>query len=190
MNNFTKAFFNGDFDKSSSSDDDIMMMQLLTTQQQRIQALTLNQPSRHVSSASGRRYINREKVKGDEQIYKDYFIDNHVYPVEYFKKHFRMRQSLFLSILYDIQQVNEYFIQTHDVTGAPGLSGVQKMTVVLRILQYGVPTDDVDMYIRIGKTTVIVALKFFIRTIVAIYECIYLRSPNESDAAKLLQVGE
>ncbi|XP_028065154.1 uncharacterized protein LOC114268226 [Camellia sinensis] len=62
-----------------------------------------------------------------------------------------MRRSLFVSILHNIQQVNEYFIQTRDATGAPRLSGIQKMTAALRILQYGVPADAVDEYIRIGE---------------------------------------
>ncbi|XP_028058248.1 uncharacterized protein LOC114262094 [Camellia sinensis] len=60
------------------------------------------------------------------------------------------------------------------------------MTIALRILQYGVPIDDVDEYIRIDETTAIVALNFFTRTIVAIYEGVYLKSPNESDVARLL----
>ncbi|XP_028120439.1 uncharacterized protein LOC114317846 [Camellia sinensis] len=140
MNNFTKAIFNGDFDESLSSDDDIMMMQLLAVQQQKIQALTLNQPTRHVVSY--------------------------------------------------IQQVNEYFIQTHDAIGAPGLSSVQKMTTALRILQYSVPVDAVDEYIKIDKTTATTALNFFTRTIVAIYEGVYLRFTNEADVARLLQEGE
>ncbi|XP_028109326.1 uncharacterized protein LOC114308028 [Camellia sinensis] len=101
-----------------------------------------------------------------------------------------MRRSLFLSILHDIQQVNEYCIQTHDATSALGLSGVQKMTVVLQILQYGVPANAVDEYIRIGETIAIAALNFFTKTIVAIYEGIYLRSPNESNVFRLLQVEE
>ncbi|CAL5326744.1 unnamed protein product [Camellia sinensis] len=101
-----------------------------------------------------------------------------------------MRRSLFVSILHNIQQVNEYFIQTRDATGAPGLSGIQKMTVALRILQYGVPTDAVDEYIRIGESTAIAALNFFTRSIVATYEAVYLRSPNEADVARLLQEGE
>ncbi|XP_028111795.1 uncharacterized protein LOC114310086 [Camellia sinensis] len=101
-----------------------------------------------------------------------------------------MRQSLFVSILHDIQQVNEYFIQTRDATGAPGLSSVPKMTAALRILQYGVPTDAVDEYIRIGESTAITALNFFTGSIVATYEVVYLRSPNEADVARLLQEGE
>ncbi|XP_028075042.1 uncharacterized protein LOC114277350 [Camellia sinensis] len=101
-----------------------------------------------------------------------------------------MRRSLFVSILHDIQQVNEYFIQTHGATGAPRLYGVQKMIVALRILQYGVPADAVDEYIRIGENTAIVALNFFTRSIVATYEAVYLRSPNEADIARLLQEGE
>ncbi|XP_028111032.1 uncharacterized protein LOC114309496 [Camellia sinensis] len=165
MNNLTTAIFNGDFDESSSFDDDIIMI-------------------------SGRRYINRERVKGDEQIYKDYFADNPVYPEEYFRIRFRTRRSLFVSILHDIQQVNEYFIQTRDATGAPGLSSVQKMTAALRILQYGIPADAVDEHIRIGESTAIATLNFFTRSIVATYKAVYLRSPNETDVARLLQEGE
>ncbi|XP_028113319.1 uncharacterized protein LOC114311375 [Camellia sinensis] len=101
-----------------------------------------------------------------------------------------MRRSLFVSILHDIQQVNEYFIQTRDATGAPGLSGIQKMTVALRILQYGMPADAVEKYIRIDESTAIAALNFFTRSIVATYESVYLRSPNEADVTRLLQEGE
>ncbi|XP_028070159.1 uncharacterized protein LOC114272637 [Camellia sinensis] len=101
-----------------------------------------------------------------------------------------MRRSLFVSILHDIQQVNEYFIQTRDATGAPGLSSVQKMTAALRILQYGVPADTVDEYITIGESNAIAALNFFIRSIVVTYEAVYLRSPNDVDVARLLQEGE
>ncbi|XP_028097479.1 uncharacterized protein LOC114297280 [Camellia sinensis] len=163
MNNLTKAILNGDFDESSSLDDDIIMMQLFTAQQQRIQILSLNQQTRRIGSISGRRYINCERIKGDEQIYRDYFADN---------------------------PVNEYFIQTRDATSAPGLFGVQKMTAVLRTLQYGVPADAIDEYIRIDKSTAIAALNFFTRSIVATYEVVYLRSPNEVDVARLLQKGE
>ncbi|CAL5399731.1 unnamed protein product [Camellia sinensis] len=190
MNNLTKAIFNGDFDESSSSDDDIIMIQLFTAQQQRIQTLSLNQPTIRVGSTSGRRYINPERVKGDRQIYRDYFADNYVYSEEYFRRRFRMRRSLFVSMLHDIQQVNEYFIQTRDATGAPGLSGVQKMTAALRILQYDMPADAVDEYIRIGESTAIAALNLFTRSIVVTYEVVYLRSPNEADVARLLQEGE
>ncbi|XP_028118240.1 uncharacterized protein LOC114315831 [Camellia sinensis] len=56
----------------------------------------------------------------------------------------QLRRSLFVSILHDIQQVNECFIQTHDAIGAPGLFGVQKITVALQILQYDVPADAVN----------------------------------------------
>ncbi|XP_028078968.1 uncharacterized protein LOC114280785 [Camellia sinensis] len=81
-----------------------------------------------------------------------------------------MRRSLFVSLLYDIQQVNEYFIQTRDATGAPGLSGVHKITIALRILQYSMLVDAVDEYIRIGESTTIAALNFFTRSIVATYK--------------------
>ncbi|XP_028122122.1 uncharacterized protein LOC114319309 [Camellia sinensis] len=190
MNNLTKAIFNGNFDESLLSDDAIIMMQLFAPQQQRIQTLSLNQPTIRVGSISGHRYINCVRVKGDEQIYRDYFADNPVYPEEYFRRRFRMRRSLFVSILHDIQQVNEYFIQSRDATGAFGLTGVQEITAALWILQYGVPADAVDKYIRSDESAAISALNFFTRSIVATYEAVYLRSLNEANIARLLQEGE
>ncbi|XP_028053850.1 uncharacterized protein LOC114258161 [Camellia sinensis] len=94
-----------------------------------------------------------------------------------------MRRSLFVSILHDIQQVNEYFIQTHDATGAPGLSGIHKITIALRILQYGMPADAVDEYIRIGESTAIVALNFFTRSIVTTYESCWDKCPSAQTGA-------
>ncbi|XP_028117080.1 uncharacterized protein LOC114314791 [Camellia sinensis] len=101
-----------------------------------------------------------------------------------------MRRSLFLNILHNLQQVNKHFMQTHDATGAPRLSSVQKMTAALWILQHSAPADPVDEYIRINETTAIAALSFFTKTIIAIYEGVYLRSPNEADVTRLLQKGE
>lgn len=72
--------------------------------------LTLNQRTKHIGPTSGHRYISREKVKGDEQIYIDYFVDNPVYLEENFRRRFQMRRSLFLSVLHDVQQVNQHFI--------------------------------------------------------------------------------
>ncbi|XP_028067497.1 uncharacterized protein LOC114270248 [Camellia sinensis] len=93
-------------------------------------------------------------------------------------------------ILHDIQQVNEYFIQIPDATGVSRLSGVKKIIIALRILQYGVPADIVDEYIRIGETAAIATLNFFTKMIVAIYKGIHLRSPNEVDVTRLLQERE
>ncbi|XP_028054827.1 uncharacterized protein LOC114259038 [Camellia sinensis] len=64
------------------------------------------------------------------------------------------------------------------------------MTAALWILQYGVPADAVDEYIRISDSTTIAAFNFFTRSIIATYEVVYLRSPNEVDIARLLQEGE
>ncbi|XP_028085908.1 putative nuclease HARBI1 [Camellia sinensis] len=48
------------------------------------------------------------------------------------------RGCRYINLSYTIfNKVNEYFIQTRDATGALGLSGVEKMTEALRILQYG-----------------------------------------------------
>ena len=78
----------------------------------------------------------------------------------------------------------------NDAVGNIGLSPLQKMTVAIRMLAYGVAVDVVDDYVRIGESTAIESLQRFVSAIVAIYSDEYLRSPNSADIARLLQIGE
>ena len=64
------------------------------------------------------------------------------------------------------------------------------MTVVVRMLAYGVAIDLMDEYVQIGESIAMESLKKFVATVVDIFSEEYLRSPNNEDIAKLLAHGE
>jgi transposase-like protein len=49
------------------------------------------------------------------------------------------------------------------------LYSLQKITVALRMLAYGVPTDSTDKYVRIEESTVIESLKKFVKEVINIF---------------------
>ena len=65
-----------------------------------------------------------------------------------------MSHPFFSRIVDDVVAHNAYFRQRCDATGLPGLSSLQKVTTVTKMLAYGQPTDSVDEYIRIGDSTI------------------------------------
>ncbi len=89
-----------------------------------------------------------------------------------------------------IEAHDEYFVQKRNAAGILGLSCLQKVTTVSRMLCYGIAADAVDEYVRIGGSTVIRSFKRFV---VAVYEVFgeeYMRTPNENDIARLLAQGK
>jgi hypothetical protein len=76
-----------------------------------------------------------------------------------------MRRHVFERLVDAVQQVDPYFIQRPNCAGELGLSALQKVVVVVRILAYGVPANVVDEYVRIGESTTHEALKHFCTTI-------------------------
>jgi hypothetical protein len=73
-----------------------------------------------------------------------------------------MRRHVFERLIDAVQQVDPYFIQRLNCAGELGLSALQKVVVVVRILAYGITPDDVDEYVRIGESTTHEALKLFL----------------------------
>ncbi|XP_047318570.1 uncharacterized protein LOC124921907 [Impatiens glandulifera] len=65
-----------------------------------------------------------------------------------------------------------------------------KITTALRILSYGVTADFMDEYIRIGETTAIKSLRYFVQSVIDIFGLVYLRKPNSEDITRLLKIGE
>src|SRR5438132_639035 len=55
---------------------------------------------------------------------------------------------------------------------------------------YGVPADATDEIVHIGESTVIKSLARLVKAIVQIFEEEYLRSPNDCDTARLLEIGD
>ena len=101
-----------------------------------------------------------------------------------------MSHPLFFRLQSALEAHDPYFIQKRNVTGMLGLSSLQKMTVALRILAYGVVADFIDEYVRIGESTAVESLKKFVKAVVNIFSEEYLRSPNSNDIARLLAVNE
>ncbi|XP_062217797.1 uncharacterized protein LOC133918041 [Phragmites australis] len=64
------------------------------------------------------------------------------------------------------------------------------MTAAIRQLAYGVSSDAVDEYVRIGASTAMLALRKFVQAIVELFSDEYLRDPTAADTARLLAKGE
>jgi hypothetical protein len=103
---------------------------------------------------------------------------------------FHMRRHVFKRLVDVVQQVDPYFIQCPNCAGEIGLSALQKVVAVVRILAYGIPADVVNEYVRIGESTAHEALKHFCMAIQTGFGAYYLHAPNAVDIARLLQVGE
>ena len=171
----------------SDSDDELEMV---TTCAIEINKLNSEESSGvRRGSVQGHSVIFRNRVQGHERLYRDYFAEPPIYPLNLFRRRFRMNRTLFLRILFMVENYDPYFVQTKNAVGIMGLSSLQKMTAAIRMLAYGVAVDAVDDYVRIGESTAIESLKRFVRAVVAIFSNEYLRSPNNDDIARLLAVG-
>ncbi|XP_028118239.1 uncharacterized protein LOC114315829 [Camellia sinensis] len=183
---------------SSSSDsefDDEKMVTLLGVYEinnaSMIQILhSTDRSKKTYGSVVGHKYIRRDRWKGHERLFTDYFTTNLVYSFATFRRRFRMRRPLYLRILNAIEAHDSYFVQKQDATHILGLSSLQKMTSAMRILSYGVTADAVDDYIRIGESTAIQSLQHFCNSIIEIFGPEYLRSPTSIDIARLLVIRE
>ncbi|XP_070667986.1 uncharacterized protein [Malus domestica] len=95
-------------------------------------------------SVPGRSYKPRNKAMAHANLMNNYFNPNSVYTEEDFRRRFRMRRHVFEHLLRDVQQVNPYFRQKRDRAGCPGFSPHQKVTVALRMMEYGSSADSMD----------------------------------------------
>ncbi|KAK3198595.1 hypothetical protein Dsin_022010 [Dipteronia sinensis] len=77
-----------------------------------------------------------------------------------------MGRSLFLRIVEKVEARDNYFVQRRDSVGRLGLSALQKITAVFRMLAYGCLTDASNEYIKIRESTTIESLKRFCRSVV------------------------
>ena len=98
----------------------------------------------------------------DERMHLDYFCDEPVWDPAFFRRRFRMRRSLFLTIFERVYSVRDpYFVQKRDVCDLVGLSSRQKMTTTLQMLSLGVCADAMDDYCRTSESTTMECMKCF-----------------------------
>ncbi|TVU31006.1 hypothetical protein EJB05_22668, partial [Eragrostis curvula] len=109
---------------------------------------------------------------GHRQIKDDYFVENPVYNDYQFRRRFWMRRHLFKRIKEAVKNHDNCFQKKCDAAGKERLSALQKCVESLRILAYGVPADAMD------------------EAVIDVFGKQYLRAPNETDVARLLQEGE
>ena len=76
-----------------------------------------------------------------------------------------MKRSIFLHIQSKVEAHDSYFVQKRNSAKKLGLSSLQKITVALRMLAYGVSDDFIDEYVQIGETTALESLKNFVTVI-------------------------
>ncbi len=60
---------------------------------------------------------------------------------------------------------NPYFLQEWDTLGNVNLSSIQKCTIGLHILAYGITDYEVDKYYWMGENTAMEVMKCFVKAI-------------------------
>ncbi|XP_024200461.1 uncharacterized protein LOC112203771 [Rosa chinensis] len=167
---------------NSSSDEDLMNLQ--------IEALQEKGRRTRRGSIPGRIYKDRQRLQGHETLFKDYFAENPVHEEGVFRRRFQMHRALFPRILAAVEAHDSYFVQKRDSVGSLGLSSLQKVTTVIRMLAYGIGADVVDDYLRISESTAIEAMKRFVQAVISVFRAEYLRKPTSDDISRLLLIGE
>ena len=125
-----------------------------------------------------RRFIQRNHLVGHERLSFDYFAPTPIYPPALFHRRFRMKCFLFLHIQSKVEAHDSYFVQKRNSANELGLSSLQKITVALRILAYGVLGDLIDEYVQIEETIVLESLKKIVTAVIDVFSKEYLRKPN------------
>ena len=116
----------------------------------------------------------------DERMYLDYFADAPVWGPSFFRCRYRMRRSLFLTILDRVCTRNSYFMQKRDACGLIGLSSRQKIIAALRMLALGVCVGAMDDYCRTSESTAMECMKRFCVAVCAEFGEYHLRQPTRA----------
>jgi hypothetical protein len=135
-------------------------------------------PIRGGSRLGRARNIERHRLEMNERMIQDYFCDTPVFGPTLFRRRYRMRRSLLLTIMDRVCARDNYFVQKRDAAGLLGLSPHQKITSALRMLCYGVCGDATDEYCRTSESTALVALKRFCKAVRAEFEPHHMRQPT------------
>ncbi|KAI5314418.1 hypothetical protein L3X38_043594 [Prunus dulcis] len=149
-----------------------------------------NQGRRRGSQVGHCRNVDRHRHSRDKNLLEDYFISTFLYSDVDFRRRFRMQPHLFNKVMHNICNYDAYFVQKCDATGVLGLLPEQKLTAVIRMLEYGAFADQVDEIARIGKSTMLEALVRFCQAVETLYTRDYLRRSTPRDLQRLLQKAE
>jgi hypothetical protein len=101
-----------------------------------------------------------------------------------------MQRSLILRIMQATCEFDPYFVQKKNIAGTLGLSNIQKCTVALCILAYGIDGDAIDEYCRLRTSTAMEAMKRFVAAIQKVFEYTYLRLSLCEDLQLQMSINE
>ncbi|XP_047943190.1 uncharacterized protein LOC125190032 [Salvia hispanica] len=116
-----------------------------------------------------RTFVPREHGVAHQRLFADYFAEQPRWGPRVFHRRFRMRRDLFLRIVRTLEERDGYFQYWEDAIDRPGLTPLQKCTVVIRQLANG-PTTDMGVVEAFGVT--------------------YLRRPTAEDCQSLMRMHE
>ena len=120
---------------------------------------------------------NRNRILYNQLLMADYFAANPTYDAIQFRRRFRMRRSLFDTILAGVLDHDSYFAPGFDCCGVASFSTHQKVTCALRYMAYGMCADQLDELLRFGQSTVALVVDRFCRAIIDVFGPTYLHPP-------------
>lgn len=176
-----------DLDELLHDDDSQMVLCLLELKEHEDRCKLVN---RRRGSVKGRSFIERNRFVGHCVLMADYFAEVPTYLHHLFRRRFRMRRSLFVTIMKDVEANLNYFKQRRNACQQLGFSPYHKISAAMRVLAYGVPADYTDEYLRIGEDTTTESVRRFAKMIIKLYGPTYLRAPNEEDTKRLMEENE
>nr|XP_051202678.1 uncharacterized protein LOC127316323 [Lolium perenne] len=137
-----------------------------------------------------REFIRRDRLGAHDRLFEDYFADDCNYPPSYFRRRYRMRRSLFLTIVARLGEYSPYFTQRNDALNRAGFSPLQKCTAALRLLAYGAAADTIDEWLKLARQTSSDCLDRFCEGITECYGETFYRRPTVEDTQRLLAKAE
>ncbi|XP_076957036.1 uncharacterized protein LOC143632387 [Bidens hawaiensis] len=167
-----------DTDNSSSSDDDILEWFPLLYKE-------LEGPSR-----PKKKVVERDRIHAYDVLMNDYFVEEPKYNDETFRELFRLPKSLFLKIVANVEENEEWFQESYDARGKRSFTPLQKCTSAIPQLATGNPPDQFDEYLQMSERTSRECLQFFCNTIIKLYAKEFLRKPTRHDITCLYAAHE
>jgi hypothetical protein len=80
-----------------------------------------------------------------------------------------MRRELFFRIVKACEANITYFRRRRDAVGVLGFSMYQNISVAMRVLAYGIPTNYCDEYLHIGEDTTIEYVQRFAKVVIWLF---------------------
>ena len=106
----------------SDSDDELEMVTICAIEMNKLNSEESSSVRR--GSIQGHSVIFRNRVQEHESLYCDYFAEPPIYPPNLFRRRFRMNSTLFLRILFMVENYDPYFVQTKNAAGITSLSSL------------------------------------------------------------------